>query len=213
MHYDESYFMWQKGMGEIGGHAELFKFHECVNQEDSVLDFGCGGGFVLKNLNCHRRLGVEINPSAREYAKSQGVEVFESVEELPNEIIDVVISNHALEHVPSPFDVLTVLRRKVKSNARFVFVIPHDCMDEAWRENDINMHLYTWNSMTLGNLFVSAGYTVERVDVIRHCWPSFYTHILKYGGKKWFHRLGYLEAWLRRRYQVRVIARPNAMRK
>jgi SAM-dependent methyltransferase len=216
MHYDENYFRRQKEIGQIGGQAELFKFRQFVSPDDTVLDFGCGGGFVLRNLDCRRRLGVDINPSAREHAKSQGVEVFESVEQLPEQVIDVVISNHALEHVPSPCEVLIALRRKLKSTSLVVFVVPHDCTGQTWQANDINMHLYTWNRMTLGNLFVSAGYAVERVDAIRHCRLFCHNRILGFVGQKWCHRLGYLEAWLRGRSQVIIVARPgngaNAMK-
>jgi SAM-dependent methyltransferase len=209
MQYDESYFRWQKGMGEFGGHAELFKFREFVTPNDTVLDFGCGGGYVLKNLDCRRRLGVEVNPSAREQARLQGVEVFESLEQVPEQIIDVAISNHALEHARSPYDVLTNLRRTLKNTARIVFVVPHDCAGQTWQANDMNGHLYTWNRMTLGNLFVSAGYAVERVEAMRHCWPTCYQQIFDLGGEKWFHRLGYLEAWLRGKSQTRIVARPG----
>jgi SAM-dependent methyltransferase len=210
MHYDESYFQWQKEtVGEFGGQSEQFKFRQFVKPEDTVLDFGCGGGYVLSNLNCRRRLGVDVNPSAREQAKTNGLEVFESVEQLPDQVIDVVISNHALEHVPSPFDVLSALRRKLKSTSVVVFVVPHECTHKTWKPNDINMHLYTWNSMTLGNLFVSAGYAIERVDAIRHCQIFCYRQLLGLVGHEWCHRLGYLEARLRGISQVRVVARPG----
>ena len=207
MHYDEAYFQVQRKDGEIGGQAELFKFCQFVNPDDTVLDFGCGNGFVLKNLACRSRLAVEINPSARESAKAQGIEVFESVEQLPEQLIDVVISNHALEHVFSPLDVLKTLRQKLKSTSRVVFVVPHDCTKQTWQANNADMHLYTWNQMTLGNLFVTAGYTVERVDVIHHRWPRYHRHVMKYFGQKWFHRFGYLEGWLTGTCQVRIVAR------
>lgn len=209
MHYNDNYFQGQKLTDGFGGNAELFKFRSFVNQDDTVLDFGCGAGGVLKNLNCKRRLGVDLNSSAREYAKSQGIEVFESIEQLPEQVIDVAISNHALEHVLSPYDVLVNLRRKLKSTSRVVFVVPHDCRTQQWHINDQNMHIYTWNRMTLGNLFVMAGYAVAQVDVIHHCWPSYYKQIHKLIGHKWCHRLGYLEARLRGRSQVRIVARPG----
>ena len=143
-------------------------------------------------------------------------EVFESVEQLPEAVIDVVISNHALEHVPSPYDVLSALRRKLKNTSLVVFVVPHECTHKNWKPNDINMHLYTWNRMTLGNLFVTAGYAVERVDVIRHCRLFCHKRMLGFVGQKWCHRLGYVEARLRGMSQVRIVARPgivdNAMK-
>ena len=54
MHYDANYFRWKKEIHEMGGEAELFKFRQFVNPGDTVLDFGCGGGFILKNIDCRR---------------------------------------------------------------------------------------------------------------------------------------------------------------
>lgn len=209
MHYDECYFEAQKRNGETEGKAEVFKFSAFVNPNDTVLDFGCGGGFTLKNLNCGRRWGVDINPSARECAKQQGIEVFETIEQLPEQLIDVVISNHALEHVFSPLDFLKGLRLKLKSTALVVFVVPHDCAKQVWQVNDTNMHLYTWNRMTLGNLFVTAGYAVEKVELIRHRWPPRPRQVMKHIGHKWFHRLSYLVGWFTGTVQVRIVARPG----
>jgi SAM-dependent methyltransferase len=209
LHYDDCYFEGQKKNGDTEGKSELFKFQQFVNRNDTVLDFGCGGGFTLKNIECRRRLGVDINPSARKYAQSQGIEVFENIGQLPEDIIDVVISNHALEHVFSPLDVLCNLRGKLKSTSRVVFVVPHDCANQAWRPNDTNMHLYTWNMLTIGNLFVTAGYTVERIDLIRHRWPWYPGLVMKSLGHAWFHRIGYLVGWLTGTSQVRIVAKPR----
>jgi len=65
-HYDQRYFEYQKEGGNFGGHAELFKFQHFIQPTDSVVDFGCGGGFLLAELVCGRRVGVDVNPSARE---------------------------------------------------------------------------------------------------------------------------------------------------
>lgn len=70
-HYDHDYFKWQKSLGEFGGWANLSKFSEFIKETDSVLDFGCGGGFLLKNLNCKKKFGIEINIPALENAKKK----------------------------------------------------------------------------------------------------------------------------------------------
>ena len=58
-HYDARYFAWQAPQGEFGGWANLTKFRKYIRNDDRVLDFGCGGGFLLKNLTCRKRVGVE----------------------------------------------------------------------------------------------------------------------------------------------------------
>src|SRR6266403_5745525 len=45
-----------------------------------------------------------------------GIECYESLEEIPDGCIDVAISNHALEHVIHPIGILKELRKKLKEN-------------------------------------------------------------------------------------------------
>ena len=77
MHYDNDYFEWQKNMGVIGGVVDKFKFEPYINETDAVIDFGCGGGYILSNINCKRKIGIEINSTAREYAREKNeIEMF-----------------------------------------------------------------------------------------------------------------------------------------
>jgi hypothetical protein len=34
-----------------------------IRKTDAVVDFGCGGGFLLDALDCGDKMGVEINPT------------------------------------------------------------------------------------------------------------------------------------------------------
>jgi cyclopropane fatty-acyl-phospholipid synthase-like methyltransferase len=70
-HYDSKYYDWQKGMGAFGGWANITKFNDYISPNDDVLDFGCGGGYLLKNLVCKKRVGVEINHFAALDAKKK----------------------------------------------------------------------------------------------------------------------------------------------
>ena len=60
-HYDEKYFKWQKTVGEIGGFLNMFKFEEHIKKDGSLMDFGCGGGYLLNNFKAQTKLGYEIN--------------------------------------------------------------------------------------------------------------------------------------------------------
>ncbi len=206
-YYDEQYFDWQENIGVFGGKVDLFKFLPYIGAEDTVLDFGCGGGDLLNNMPCKEKAGIEINPAAREHAARFGFQVFSQIGEVPDSFASVVISNHALEHVESPFDVVRSLRAKMKRSARCVFVVPHQKPNEPYSEEDVNRHLYTWNPMTLGNLFRAAGYADVRVDVIRHRWVPYYDWVHSLFGDAVFHILCKLHARLKRDYQIRITAR------
>ena len=116
-YYGKKYFDRQKPIGEFGGWASLPTFAPYVRPEDTVLDFGCGGGFLLKNINCKKRIGVEINPHARETAKSNGIEVYASVNEVSDNCANVIISNNALEHCHHPLQELQALYPKLMGGA------------------------------------------------------------------------------------------------
>jgi SAM-dependent methyltransferase len=91
-HYDDKYFAWQAPLGKFGGWANQSKFIEFISPESRALDFGCGGGYLLKNRQCGKKVGVEVNPSAIATARANGLEVFGSLGEVPNGYVDVIVS-------------------------------------------------------------------------------------------------------------------------
>jgi SAM-dependent methyltransferase len=163
----ESYFRWQKEIGDEGAIINARSFQKYIREKDCVLDFGCGGGFLAKNLSCGRRLGVEINPAASVVAKRNGIECFADLSELPDLQVDVAISNHALEHVAAPVEIMAELHRRIKPNGVLVLKLPID----DWRTqrkiapDDINHHLYTWTPQLLFNCLTEAGFDKGRISV------------------------------------------------
>lgn len=57
----KEYFAWQGGGGPFAGKIDTHKFEGYIRTTDVALDFGCGGGFLLKNLACARRIEIKIN--------------------------------------------------------------------------------------------------------------------------------------------------------
>jgi len=205
-HYDKSYFDWQKNIGAFGGIANLFKFREFIKPSNTVIDFGCGGGYLLENISCSRKVGIEVSETARKEASARGIETVATIEEIENESADVIISNHALEHVLSPFEALRDLYPKLKPNGLIVFVVPHQDTRDEYNPDDINKHLYTWNQLTLGSLFVAAGYRVIKVEAIQHQWPPNYVEIFAKYGEEEFHKICKEYAIKNNNYQIRIIA-------
>lgn len=206
MAYDQQYFDWQKKIGIFGGTVNLNKFLPFISTNDAVLEFGCGGGYLLKNIQSKQTIGIEINPVARENAKGLGLIVFEKIEEVPDDYANIAISNHVLEHVDNPIETLRALNSKIKKNGKLVFVVPHEKACHNWDPTDINQHLYTWNQMTLGNLFQRAGYKIVSVDKIWHTWPPKFALLYKIFGDTFFHWLCFIEAVRTNTVQIRVVA-------
>lgn len=207
-HYDRDYFAWQAPSGRFGGQAELIKFQDFVRPDDKVIDFGCGGGFLLAALRCGERLGVEINPAAQAHCRRLGLSVHADLAELPEGWADLVISNHALEHTHAPLQEVRKVYDRLKPGGRALFVVPCERHDVAFRPGDINQHLYTWSPLNLGNLFACAGFQVLECREFVHRWPPKWDLIAAHLGWTAFHRLARLYGWLRRdQSQVRIVAR------
>ena len=207
-YYGTKYFNWQSKIGEFGGWANLSKFIGYIKPSDRVIDFGCGGGYLLKNITCSKKIGVEVNESARKMATVNGIQVYPDVNHIKDEWADIIISNHALEHTVNPFNELIQLKAKLKQGGKVIFVVPSESYRVAFKKDDISQHLYTWSPLNLGNLFQAAGYQVLSVKPYFHKWRIQFSIIRKLFGDKTFHLCAHIYGWLsRRQTQVILVAK------
>lgn len=206
MKYGEKYFSWQRSIGEFGGIANFFKFKTYIRPTDTVLDFGCGGGYLLDNIKTSgKKIGVEINNIARQVAAQKGIECHADFSDIPDSSVDVIISNHALEHVENPLEILKEFKRVIKSSGYIVVVVPHE-MGKDVDLLDNNGHLFTWSPQTLVNLFKAADISVVDYHSICHLWPPHYDKIQRIFGWNVFHKLSWLYCKLHGKiYQTRVV--------
>jgi len=179
----EQYFRYQVEASRNVADLEARKFAGAIRPSDTVLDFGCGSGLMLSLLNCSRKIGIEINPVARGWAKELGVECFSSLDDVPDRCIDVAISNHALEHVERPLDELREIQRVLRTGGKLVLSLPIDDWRKFRRYDpaDLNRHLYTWSIQLLGNCLASAGFQVDdgSIKVLNEAFPGRYRAALR----------------------------------
>jgi SAM-dependent methyltransferase len=204
----DTYWDYQRRIGEIGGELNLWKFASHLRPGDRVLDFGCGGGFLLERLPAASKVGVEPLDSARERARSIGLEVVAHASELPGSSVDVVVSNHALEHVLEPVAELRGLLRVLRPGGKIVLVVPiNDWRSErAPNPADPNHHLYTWTPVLIANLFTVAGF--ERIDarVVAHAWTFGFQKLEKRLPRSLYKLAARLFATMKRRREVHAVA-------
>jgi SAM-dependent methyltransferase len=179
--YDQTYFNYQRQIGVFGGWANAPIFQPHVKALDKVIDFGCGGGDLLKKLNCGEKIGIEINEHARQVATSNGIQTVSSASEIADGWADVIISSHALEHTACPLDELKFLKDKLRPGGLIVFLVPSEGALNSYNPEDPNHHLYTWSPMCLGNLFQQCGFNVISAKALIHRWPPLYKYIAKMG--------------------------------
>jgi SAM-dependent methyltransferase len=205
----EAYLTYQRRYGELGAELNRFKFEPHVRPTDAVLDFGCGIGALLERLDAADKTGVEVSDLARRAARERGLRVVASTGELADASADVVISNHALEHVLSPLEELRELRRVLRTAGKLVVWLPID----DWRTQrrpraDPNHHLYTWTPLLLSNLLEEAGFEVRECRVVTHAWPPFTSAVARLP-RPIFDVIAGIWAFLRRRRQLMAVALPR----
>ena len=211
-HYDEKYFAWQKIIGKFGGEANKFKFEKNITPNLVVLDFGCGGGYLLKNFACNKKIGIEPNPIARTQALENGLnKVYSKTEDCVKDFkgqVDLIISNHALEHTTSPLEEIKLLKDLLKDNGKIHFVVPCENILYSYKpKTDKNYHLYSWSPMALGNLFNEAGFEVIYSKSLYHKWPPYYRKIASLLGPFLFNIICRLYSHIARHwFQVEVLA-------
>jgi SAM-dependent methyltransferase len=203
------YYEWQKGLGRVGAELTVPFFAHFVGPAHRVVDSGCGGGFLLDLLPAADRAGIEPNAAARAEGAGRGLRIEESAAAFPESWADVIISNHALEHMLRPFDELCALRRLLRPGGVLVIMLPID----DWRRqrradvSDINHHLYTWTPLLLTNLLDEAGFTDVTVEVITHAWPPYPLQLRRVVGHRAFGAAARLWSMMRRQRQMRAVAR------
>jgi SAM-dependent methyltransferase len=205
----KDYFELQGISGRVAAQWNLPFWESHVTAEDSVLDFGCGGGYLLSAIHATHKVGVEINPVARREASAIGINTYATLDEVPSGCFTRIISSHALEHVLHPLIALRALRRRLCSSGRLVLLLPLD----DWRApshrcfefDDRDHHLYSWTPQNLGNLLTEAGFHPISISVIVDAMPPL--SIASFFGRWYGMRrlLGRIVSVLLNRRQIQAI--------
>lgn len=200
----------QDVLNHRGYRLQSFFYMPYLTIEDEVLDFGCANGSLAMVLKpkVRRIVGLEVNEHSRQLAEGQGLEVFPSLDDLPQgKSFDKIISNHVLEHIPNVFGTLCILREHLAVGGQLIVMVPIEDFREkrnrVWREDDYDRHLYTWTPLLFGNLLSEAGFIPLSLDVITSAWsPKLF--FLGEGSVQ--HMAGFIFSFLKKRRQLLAVA-------
>lgn len=140
----------------------------------SIIDIGCGTGHLLNHFRKKgwKTFGIEPDPSAREFAKSNFNIVVEEENELENckeNSFDVVSMWHVLEHVHKPIERMDLIYKILKNDGIAVIALPNFEAYDAkyykifWAAWDVPRHLYHFNKEAFCKIANNSGFNVFKL--------------------------------------------------
>ena len=93
----------------------------------NILDFGCGWGGFLRNLNDFKSLsGIELRKECINniQKKIKKIHILDNINSFKHKF-DVITMFHVLEHIPYQIETLKVLKSKLKNKGKIIIEVPH----------------------------------------------------------------------------------------
>jgi SAM-dependent methyltransferase len=138
----------------------------------SVLDFGCGAGAFLLAMKAAgwTCAGVEVNDTALEVARSNGLRVEKTLGAYSSSSFDYIRANHSLEHVSNPREVLEDMYRILKPGGTLFLGVPTNESQNArffgrhWWYLGTPVHPVTFSTRGLVALVRDMGFEPTRIS-------------------------------------------------
>jgi SAM-dependent methyltransferase len=91
------------------------------------LDYGCGGGYLLRAALARGWDAIGYDPGARAIAqcRAQGLPATADLAALPRRTFDAIYLSHVFEHVPEPGSLIRTLRELLAPNGRVLIEVPN----------------------------------------------------------------------------------------
>ena len=142
--------------------------------DKTFFEAGCMYGYLLDELkNDYRVKGIEIGKEAVDYCRGRGLDVNEiSIEDYlsqNNELFDVIVLSHVLEHLLSPDKVIEQLRDRLNPGGKLIICVPNSdsfcrkLFGRYWGWWQVPVHINHFRKSALQNLAAENEMTVEDV--------------------------------------------------
>ena len=161
-----------------------------INENDTVIEIGCGVGDILSRLDKGILTGMDISQYILDIAKKKYKSIKfinGNAENLPVEIsqnkYDKIICSEVLEHVENPVNVLKEIKKISKDNSIIVISIPNEKLinqikkvlqkirifnfffPNISKKMDDEWHLHSFDLKKIKNLIFN-DYTIEKIKSI-----------------------------------------------
>lgn len=157
-----------------------FKYMSDTISNKTMLDFGCGaGGLLIKARKIAKKVyGVELEENMRYIIKKDGIDCFESIDCIPEELkgsIDVITLFHVLEHLENPIEILRHLKSFLSPGGKIIIEVPNadDALLSLYNNKAFadftywEAHLFLYTNDTLKKVVEKAGLKPRFVEQIQ----------------------------------------------
>jgi len=173
----------------------VHQFPPLAETLDSAVDVGCGNGTLCAELRSHgwkRVIGVDMSAGRIVEARRRhnGIEFYDVALEqagIAPRSLDLAILDNVIEHVPDPFEQLTMVRETLKPGGRIVLITPNmtsgnfRLLRSRWtQELAPHVHIFLFTPNSLARLAIMAGFRVELTSTF---------HLDLYSMRDWMGRL------------------------
>lgn len=151
--------------------SKLALVNGLVPEKGTLLDAGCGTGHFLEvcRNDGWKVQGTEPGPDARALARGKGLDVTESILELPAKgQYQIITMWHVLEHVHRLGETLAHLNQLLAAGGKLVIAVPNHFSADArnykadWAAYDVPRHLYHFNPDSLRRTVQAHGFQFLR---------------------------------------------------
>ena len=169
--YDESYYRNREAWPDFRLEVRTLLEMGRLSPESRVLELGCGGGELLRQVGARVRLavGVDISPLGLRlvHREARALALAARVEALPfrSRSFDAAVAQHLVEHLPAPVEAMVEWRRVLRPGGILALITPN----AAYPDPDIfhdptHVHLFTPNS--LRSTLEAAGFRVIHLSTL-----------------------------------------------
>jgi len=180
--------LWVSSMPEA--QDRVSRFIPLYTKNSRILEIGCASGYFLFSVKEHVKsvTGVELTTDFVHYAQSKGLDVKESLDEVPDNSYDLIFMFHVLEHVEDPIRFLEQVKRKLSHSGKLIIEVPNvnDILVSTYKiKNHLDFyweiaHKYYFSKDSLKKVIDRAGFRTE-IHPLQRYDLSNHMHWMQYG--------------------------------